>query len=251
MLSRRNVRKGEGSVGAHLACHHRHDHVRAGAGPQNHHRAGCGLALRVAHRARDACHSRGRQRDVQRQLLTESEGQRLRVGNVDRPGIERGCEALARVGRAARTQCHAHAHLPYDRADDVLAWHEPVQPKLAKVVGQDERLTAAEGEPALAARPVLITLRLHLRHRDRLTEFVGNATRDDAAAGKRDVNVAQRLVVAERDGITRLERPALTGLERHVTALRGGDGVAAGRQLREVVTAIRVGRRHPPHRRFR
>ena len=154
MLSRRNVRKGEGSVRSDLACHHRHDHVGAGTGTQDHHRAGCRLALRVGHRARDACHSRRRERDVQREFLTESERQRLRVRNVDRPGIERRCEALA---ESVALPGPSAMPMPICRTTALTTYSpgmRPSQPKLAKVVGQDERLTAAEGQPALPARPV-------------------------------------------------------------------------------------------------
>jgi hypothetical protein len=83
--------------------------------------------------------------------------------------------------------------------------------------------------------------RSNLRVGDGLAVFIDNASGDDAAARERKINFLHRLPVENLERLARFERPPLSVRKADVAALVGVDVVAAGRQILELVRALRVG----------
>jgi hypothetical protein len=78
---------------------------------------------------------------------------------------------------------------------------------------------------------------------DRLGELVEDLAADQARARQRDVDPIEGFLVGELQRLARLERAALAVGERQVAAARHADGIAARRQARDLVAAIKAGAR--------
>ena len=254
----RNVGQAERAVlidpiaGAALLHHHR----AAAAGVrrrQHHHAVRRGRAVGHHHLARHAHQPRGDQAEVHAGVfLREGHRHALRFADVGRARIVGGGiagELTHRIGDFGTAA-------PQHRADVVLARRKAEQPELSLIVGGVAAVAALRGHHAPRARLVGVAPRRDAGVGHRLAEFIRDAAAEDAAARQGDGDLVDGLRVGQLDRRTGFGRPALTELQRDEPALACRHRVAAGGQLADLESALRVGggdaafarvRRHHAH----
>ena len=119
-----------------------------------------------------------------------------------------------------------------------MAGRQAEHPELADVVGNRGPARAHQTTGSLN---VLLAERRHHRVGHRLAEFIDYAAGDDGAARQAEIDVVHRLVLTELERFTRFIRPGLAVRQVDVRALARGERIAAGREILELVLAVRGG----------
>jgi hypothetical protein len=103
----------------------------------------------------------------------------------------------------------------------------------------------------LSAWEIHVALHLDLYVRDCFAELVSHFSGNRAAAREREIDLLDSLIVSDIDRASRLEGPPLTVLQGDEAPLGRRNDVSTRRQIRELVSPLRIRGHDSADRNFR